>query len=291
MRLPSIFKLGVNDIWNDFDDTSIKWRVVGHKMAFYISVAFPICSTAILWSAGLNGYWYLIIGFLLNFILLLLLTLLVKYFWSEKSASFRKILFSVDNKGRLYEIINGFHFAPKFVSGVTGGIILFFTNILFFKKVIDSNNYPSFYFMYLLGILSFLLGLTALVAFQDYIDEAKEPEEWYISLLYQEALNIIWPYTFIFLMIFFVTGFATWTFIQEEIPKEILKALIGTCEISNFIMDARRFYAIVSLGAIGFISLIFLPRWYLSLLRAKMYYHKRKKASQIEDANDSKLID
>ena len=201
-------KLKFSDLLSDFDDTSIKWRVVGHKMAFYISVGFPICSTVILWSAGLSGYW-LIIGFLLNFLLLLLMILTVKYFWSEKSTSFRKRLFKFDSTGRLYEIINGFHFAPKFVSGIAGAIILFFTNILLFKNAIDSSNYPPFYYMYLLGILSFFLGLTALVAFQDYIDDAKEPEEWYIDQLYQEALNIIWPYTFIFLMIYFVTGFAT----------------------------------------------------------------------------------
>lgn len=290
MNLVSRLKLGFNGILGDFDDTSIKWRVVGHKMVFYISVAFPICSTMILRSAGLTAWCYLIIGFLLNFLLLLSLTLIVKYFWSEKSASFRKRLFSLDKKGRLYEIINGFHFAPKFVSGIAGGIILFLANILFFKIVIGNNNYPPFYFMYLLGILSFLLGLTALVAFQDYIDDAKEPEEWYLDRLYEEALNIIWPYTFIFLMIFFITGFATWTFIQGTVKEEIVKALIGPDKLSAFIMDSRRIYAITSLGAIGFISLIFLPRWYLSLLRAKMYYHKAKEAIQIKDANEAEVI-
>jgi len=173
-------KLKLGCLLSDFDDTSIKWRVVGHKIAFYISVGFPICSTVILWSAGLSGYW-LIIGFLLNFFLLLFMILIVKYFWSEKSTSFRKRLFNWDSTGRLYEITNGFHFAPKFVSGIAGAIILFFTNILLFKNAIDSSNYPPFYYMYLLGILSFFLGLTALVAFQDYIDNAKEPEEWYID--------------------------------------------------------------------------------------------------------------
>ena len=71
-----ILKLGFNEILSDFDDTSIKWRVVGHKMAFYISVGFPICSIVILWSAGLSGY-RLIIGFLLNFLLLLLMILII----------------------------------------------------------------------------------------------------------------------------------------------------------------------------------------------------------------------
>ena len=276
MRLPSILKF--NGILNELDDTSIKWRVVGHKMAFYIAIAFPICSSVILWSAGLNEFWNIFGNFLLNFCFLLLFILGVRYFWSEMSNSFRKRLFRIDKTGRLSEIIEGFHFAPKFVSGIAGGIILFITNIIYFRGVIDSNTFPPFYFMYLLGVLSFFLGLTALVGFQDYINQVQEPEEWYIDMLYQEALSIIWPYTFIFLTIFFVTGFTTWTFIRVKIPDEILFALTGTYEISIFIMDTKRIYAIVSLGAIGFITLIFLPRWYLSLLRAKMYYYKLGKA-------------
>ena len=66
-----------------------------------------------------------------------------------------------------------------------------------------------------------------------------------------------------------------------------MKSLIGNRELSDFIMDPRRIYAMSSLCAIGFISLIFLPRWYLSLLRAKKYYHKMKKAIQRKDGKES----
>jgi len=276
MNLLNRIKARIKTILKSSHDTSIHWRVIGHKMTLYIIFAFPISSSLILWSAGLDKFLYVFGNFLLNFSSLLLLILVVRYFWSEMSRPFKKQLYRIGILGRLREIIEGFHFAPKFITGISGALILFFSNAIYFREVIDGDKYPPFYFMYLLGILSFLLGLTALIGCQDYIEGAKEPECWYIDMAYQEALNIIWPYTFIFMMLFFVTGFATWTFIQSTgIDHSVLTALIGDRETrAEFIINKSRLYAIVSLGAIGLITLIFLPRWYLSLMRAKRYYHK-----------------
>ena len=215
-----------------------EWLRLNYKKILYSIVIFPLGASLLLWQSDIDSRVSLVMHFLL---------------WLVHSALISGASIFVAIQTGNQKTVLGAPLFWKFFLAVAYSILPLAFNEAAYIFVYEKT--PDAFSIYLSGLICVFGGLTGLLIAKE-IPRGEISKE-YIESLYKEVLQIIWPYTFSFIL----------TLLASPFVAQVLERLI----------DIKSLIAVVFLGMIGFASLIVIPLDNLSELRQELFFTEKRK--------------
>lgn len=208
-----------------------EWPRISTKKLLYAPFALTIGTVAVLWQADMG-----------NMVHPALFTTL---FWVQ----FSTLLYSggviasrIEQRRIIFDSPLFWRYILTTIYSISPLLFNVLVYIFLYRKA------PDPFSLYVAGLLCIFGGLTGILITKE-IPEGEVTRE-YFEKLWSEALQVVWPYTFAFVLMLTASPF-----VAQALEK---------------LMYIRSLSAVVWVGAVGFITLIVLPMSNLSEIRREM---------------------
>ncbi len=213
---------------------TVEWPSIPLRKTLYAAVMFPFATVILLYGEGdlILSTTIRSVFFLIHFLTLLLVSYTVTKNTSRRILPLDTPLFW------------------RYLLTLTYGATPFIFNTLVY--VVFQQRTPSAFSIYSGGLLCIFGGITAILMTKE-IPEAPISQD-YLEKIYGEALQLVWPYTFSFVLMLIASPF-----VAVQLQQGI---------------DMRSLVKVIFVGMIGFVTLIVMPLSNLSDIRREMYKQK-----------------